>query len=105
MPALRQGQTQVKTGPTPRYETYTPLNAICTTIYPIITHLIPKPKLRQPYYKSIKNIGMFCCYHKYNDYDSEKYITLHDHIEALAREGKLINSFFTFQGITVTNAR
>ncbi|KAM1161506.1 hypothetical protein ACFX2B_000597 [Malus domestica] len=32
---------------------------------------------------------MFCCYHKHNGYDDEKCITLHDHIEALAREGKI----------------
>ncbi|KAM1183939.1 hypothetical protein ACFX19_002230 [Malus domestica] len=37
------GQTRVKIPPTPRYETYTPLNATCAAIYPSIAHLIPKP--------------------------------------------------------------
>ena len=32
---------------------------------------------------------MFCCYHEYNGYDGEKCITIRDHIEALAREGKI----------------
>ncbi|KAM2930179.1 hypothetical protein COP2_037234 [Malus domestica] len=32
---------------------------------------------------------MFCCYHEYNGHDGEKCIILHDHIEALAREGKI----------------
>ncbi|KAM1589580.1 hypothetical protein ACFX10_028455 [Malus domestica] len=32
---------------------------------------------------------MFCCYHEHNGYDGEKCITLLDHIEALAREGKI----------------
>ncbi|KAM1621550.1 hypothetical protein ACFX1S_020215 [Malus domestica] len=40
------GQSRVKTGPTPRYETYTPLNATCAAIYPSIAYLIPKPKPR-----------------------------------------------------------
>ncbi|TQD99925.1 hypothetical protein C1H46_014429 [Malus baccata] len=83
------GQSRVKTGPTPRYETYTSLNATCAAIYPSIAHLIPKPKPRQPDYKSTKNTGMFCCYHEYNGHDSEKCIILRDHIEALAREGKI----------------
>ncbi|KAM2519405.1 hypothetical protein COP1_000041 [Malus domestica] len=56
--------------------------------YPSITHLIPKPKLRHPYYKSTKNTSKFCCYYEYNSHDGEKCITLRDHIEALAREGK-----------------
>ncbi|KAM1160814.1 hypothetical protein ACFX19_034370 [Malus domestica] len=34
-------------------------------------------------------MGTFCCYHKHNDHDGEKCITLRDHIEALAREGKI----------------
>ncbi|KAM2236788.1 hypothetical protein ACFX1S_012219 [Malus domestica] len=83
------GQSRVKTGPTPRYETYTLLNATCTAIYPIIAHLIPKPKPRQPDYKSTKNTGMFCCYHEYNGHDGEECVILRDHIEALAREGKI----------------
>ncbi|KAM1942732.1 hypothetical protein ACFX15_011168 [Malus domestica] len=86
------GQSRVKTGPTPRYETYTPLNATCAAIYPSIAYLIPKPKPRQPDYKSTKNTGVFCCYHEYNGHDGEKCIILSDHIEALAREGK-INQF------------
>ncbi|KAM2929523.1 hypothetical protein COP2_036647 [Malus domestica] len=99
------GQACVRTSPTLRYEAFTPLNATCVAIYLITAHLIPKPKLRQPDYKPMKNTGTFCCYHKHNDHDGEKCITLCDHIEALAREGKLINSSFTFQGVTVTNAR
>ncbi|KAM1587919.1 hypothetical protein ACFX10_026998 [Malus domestica] len=83
------GQSYVKTGPTPRYETYTPLNATCVTIYPSIAHLIPKSKPRQPDYKSTKNTGMFCCYHEYNGHDGEKCVIIRDHIEALAREGKI----------------
>ncbi|KAM2545262.1 hypothetical protein TB1_016841 [Malus domestica] len=51
------GQTRVKTGPTPRYETYTPLNATCVAIYPSIAHLIPKPMPRQSGYKPTKNTG------------------------------------------------
>ncbi|KAM2227434.1 hypothetical protein ACFXTI_014239 [Malus domestica] len=54
-----------------------------------IAHLIPKPKPRNPNYKSMKNTGTFCCYHEYNGHDGEKCITLRDHIEALAREGKI----------------
>ncbi|KAM1524372.1 hypothetical protein ACFX10_008981 [Malus domestica] len=83
------GQTRVRTGPTPRYEAYTHLNATCVAIYPNIAHLIPKPKPRHPDYKPTKNTGTFCCYHEHNDHDGEKCITLHDHIEALAREGKI----------------
>ncbi|KAM0992545.1 hypothetical protein ACFX2C_010766 [Malus domestica] len=37
----------------------------------------------------MKNTGTFCCYHEHNDYDGEKCITFRDHIEALAREGKI----------------
>ncbi|KAM1972637.1 hypothetical protein FF2_018946 [Malus domestica] len=87
------GQARVRTGPTPRYETYTPLNATCVTIYPSIAHLILKPMPRQSSYKPMKNTGKFCCYHEHNGYDSEKCITLRDHIETLAREGK-IDQFF-----------
>ncbi|KAM2927611.1 hypothetical protein COP2_034942 [Malus domestica] len=83
------GQAHVRTAPTPRYETYTPLNATCVAIYPSITHLILKPKPRHLDYKSTKNTGTFSCYHKYNGHDGEKCITLRDHIEALAREGKI----------------
>ncbi|KAM2544763.1 hypothetical protein TB1_016414 [Malus domestica] len=83
------GQSRVKTDPTPRYETYTPLNTTCAAIYPSIAHQIPKLKPRQPDYKSTKNTDMFCCYHEYNGHDGEKCIILHDHIEALAREGKI----------------
>ncbi|KAM1120871.1 hypothetical protein ACFX19_002664 [Malus domestica] len=83
------GQARVKTAPTLRYEAYTPLNATCVAIYPSIAHLIPKPKLRHQDYKPTKNTGMFCCYHKHNDHDGEKCITIRDHIEALAREGKI----------------
>ncbi|KAM1477144.1 hypothetical protein ACFXTO_039043 [Malus domestica] len=86
------GQARVRIAPTPRYEAYTPLNAICMAIYPSIAYLIPKPKLRHPNYKPTKNTGMFCCYHEYNGNDGEKCITLRDHIEALACEGK-INQF------------
>ena len=32
---------------------------------------------------------MFCYYHEYNGHDGEKCIILRDHIEALAREGKI----------------
>ncbi|KAM1481050.1 hypothetical protein ACFX2I_028126 [Malus domestica] len=83
------GQIRVKTGPTPRYEAYTPLNATCVAIYPSIAYLIPKPKPRQPDYKPTKNTGTFCCYHEHNGHDGEKCITLRDHIEALACEGKI----------------
>ncbi|KAM1360151.1 hypothetical protein ACFX2F_047045 [Malus domestica] len=83
------GQARVRTGLTPRYETYIPLNATCVAIYPSIAHLIPKPMPRQSGYKPTKNIGTFCCYHEHNGHDGEKYITLCDHIEALAREGKI----------------
>ncbi|KAM2120648.1 hypothetical protein ACFX1Q_018557 [Malus domestica] len=44
---------------------------------------------RQSGYKPMKNTGTFCCYHEYNGHDGEKCITLRDHIEALAREGKI----------------
>ncbi|KAM2425797.1 hypothetical protein ACFXTH_000074 [Malus domestica] len=40
-------------------------------------------------YKPTKNTGTFCCYHEHNGHDGEKCITLCDHIEALAREGKI----------------
>ncbi|KAM2268549.1 hypothetical protein ACFX1S_046663 [Malus domestica] len=83
------GQTRVRTGPTPRYETYTPLNATCVPIYPSISHLIPKPMPRYSGYKPTKNMGAFCCYNEHNGHDGEKCITLRDHIEALAREGKI----------------
>ncbi|KAM1041861.1 hypothetical protein ACFX2I_030941 [Malus domestica] len=83
------GQTRVKIPPTPRYETYTPLNATCAAIYPSIAHLIPKPKPRHPDYTPPNNAGMFCCYHEHNSHDSEKCIILRDRIEALAREGKI----------------
>ncbi|KAM2585529.1 hypothetical protein TB2_046381 [Malus domestica] len=86
------GQARVRIAPTPRYEAYTPLNATCVAIYPSIAHLIPKPKPRHPDYKSTKNTGTFCCYHEHNGHDGEKCITLRDHIEALAHEGK-INQF------------
>ncbi|KAM1777701.1 hypothetical protein ACFX11_044327 [Malus domestica] len=82
-------QSRAKIGLTPRYETYTPLNATCASIYPSIAYLIPKPKPRQPDYKSTKNTGVFCCYHEYNGHDGEKCIILRDHIEALARDGKI----------------
>ncbi|KAM1787140.1 hypothetical protein ACFX11_037567 [Malus domestica] len=78
-----------KTAPTPRYEAYTPLNATCVAIYPSIAHLIPKPKPRHPEYKPTKNTSIFCCYHEHNSHDGEKCITLRDHIEVLAREGKI----------------
>ncbi|KAM2015166.1 hypothetical protein ACFX16_045726 [Malus domestica] len=42
------GQARVRTGLTPRYEAYTPLNATCVAIYPSRAHLIPKPKPRHP---------------------------------------------------------
>ncbi|KAM1651058.1 hypothetical protein ACFXTN_003696 [Malus domestica] len=58
-------------------------------IYPSIAHLIPKLKPRHPDYKSTKSTCTFCCYHEYNDHDCEKCITLRDHIETLAREGKI----------------
>ncbi|KAM1985870.1 hypothetical protein ACFX15_033325 [Malus domestica] len=32
---------------------------------------------------------MFCCYHEYNGHDGEECVILRDHIEALAREGKI----------------
>ncbi|KAM1090838.1 hypothetical protein ACFX14_018376 [Malus domestica] len=44
---------------------------------------------RQSGYKPMKNTTMFCCYYKHNGHDSGKCITLRDHIEALAREGKI----------------
>ncbi|KAM2444783.1 hypothetical protein EV2_013276 [Malus domestica] len=83
------GQARVRIGPTSRYETYTPLNAIYVAIYPNIAHLIPKPMPRQSGYKPTKNMGTSCCYHEHNGHDGEKCITLRDHIEALAREGKI----------------
>ncbi|KAM2797634.1 hypothetical protein COP1_002684 [Malus domestica] len=76
-------------GPTPRYETYTHLNTTCLAIYPSIAHLIPKLIPRQSSYKPLKNMGTFCCHHKHNGHDREKCITLRDHIEALARQGKI----------------
>ncbi|KAM1429196.1 hypothetical protein ACFX2I_045419 [Malus domestica] len=39
-----------------------------------------------------ENTSTFCCYHEHNGHDGEKCITLRDHIEALARKGK-INQF------------
>ncbi|KAM2434911.1 hypothetical protein PS1_024942 [Malus domestica] len=83
------GQTCVRIAPTLRHEAYTPLNATCVAIYPSIAHLILKLKLRHPDYKPTKNTGMFCCYHEHNSHDGEKCITLRDHSEALAREGKI----------------
>ncbi|KAM2171545.1 hypothetical protein ACFX1R_036626 [Malus domestica] len=83
------GQARVRTALTLRYKAYTPLNATCVAIYPSIAHLIPKLKPRHSDYKSTKNTGTFCCYHEYNGHDGEKCITLRDHIEALAREGKI----------------
>ncbi|KAM1542602.1 hypothetical protein COP2_012525 [Malus domestica] len=83
------GQAHVRAGPTPRYETYTPLNATCVAIYPSIAHLIPKPMPRQSGYKLMKNMGIFCFYHEHNDHDGEKCVTLRDYIEALARERKI----------------
>ncbi|KAM1220068.1 hypothetical protein ACFX2G_048062 [Malus domestica] len=83
------GQARVKTSPTQRYETYTLLNATCVAIYLSIAHLIPKPMLRQSGYKPTKNTGKFYCYHEHNGHDGEKCITIRDHIEALAREGKI----------------
>ncbi|KAM1699131.1 hypothetical protein ACFX2K_030516 [Malus domestica] len=88
------GQARVRTTPTPRYKVYTPLNATCVAIYPSIAHLIQKPKSRHPDYKPTKNTGTFCCYHEHNGHDREKCITLRDHIEALAREGKIDQFLF-----------
>ncbi|KAM2039994.1 hypothetical protein ACFX1T_013385 [Malus domestica] len=83
------GQARVRTAPTTRYEAYTPLNATCKAIYPSIAHLISKPKPRHPNYKPAKNTGTFCYYHEHNNHDGKKCITFRDHIEALAREGKI----------------
>ncbi|KAM2543201.1 hypothetical protein TB2_022549 [Malus domestica] len=83
------GQASVRTDPTSRYETYTPLKATCVAIYPSIAHLILKPMPRQSGYKPTKNTGTFCCYHEHNGHDGEKCITLHNHIEVLVREGKI----------------
>ncbi|KAM1746888.1 hypothetical protein COP2_013649 [Malus domestica] len=83
------GQSRVRIGPTPRYETYTHLNATCMAIYLSTEHLILKPMPRQSSYKPTKNMGTFCCYHEHNGHDSEKCITFRDHIEALACEGKI----------------
>ncbi|KAM2105303.1 hypothetical protein ACFX1R_015818 [Malus domestica] len=83
------GQARVRTAPTLRYKAYTPLNTICVAIYLSIAHLIPKTKPRHLDYKPTKNTGTFCCYHEHNGHDGEKCITLRDHIEALAREGKI----------------
>ncbi|KAM2729240.1 hypothetical protein EV1_000653 [Malus domestica] len=88
------GQTRVRTGPTLRYETYTPLNATCMAIYPNIAHLILKPIPRQSGYKPTKNKGTFCCYHEHKGHDGEKCITLRDHIEALECEGKIDQFLF-----------
>ncbi|KAM2268381.1 hypothetical protein ACFX1S_046509 [Malus domestica] len=44
---------------------------------------------RQSGYKPTKNTSTFCCYHEHNGHDGKKCITLRDHIEALAREGKI----------------
>ncbi|KAM2264598.1 hypothetical protein ACFXTI_040742 [Malus domestica] len=44
---------------------------------------------RQSGYKRTKNTSTFCCYYEHNGHDGEKCITLRDHIEALAREGKI----------------
>ncbi|KAM2686311.1 hypothetical protein EV2_009212 [Malus domestica] len=88
------GQAHIRITPTPRYEAYTPLNATCVAIYPSIAHLIPKPKPRHPDYKPTNNTGTFCCYHEHNGHDGEKCITFRDHIEALAREGKIDQFLF-----------
>ncbi|KAM1182225.1 hypothetical protein ACFX19_000754 [Malus domestica] len=74
------GQARVRTGPTPRYKTYIPLNATCVAIYPSISHLISKPMPRQSGYKSTKNTSTFCCYHEHNGHNDEKCITIRDHI-------------------------
>ncbi|KAM2397731.1 hypothetical protein ACFXTH_034496 [Malus domestica] len=58
-------------------------------IYPSIAHLIPKLKPRHPDYKPTKNTSTFCYYHEHNGHNGEKCITLRDHIEALACEGKI----------------
>ncbi|KAM2242168.1 hypothetical protein ACFX1S_009157 [Malus domestica] len=50
--------------------------------------------LRQSGYKPTKNTGIFCCYHEHNDHDSEKCITICDHIEALAHEEKIDQFLF-----------
>ncbi|KAM1291210.1 hypothetical protein ACFX2H_018152 [Malus domestica] len=83
------GQARVRISPTPRYKAYTPLNATCMAIYLSIAYLIPKPKPRHPNYKPTKNTSTFCCYHEHNGHDGETCITLRNHIEALAREGKV----------------
>ncbi|KAM2150953.1 hypothetical protein ACFX1R_045463 [Malus domestica] len=44
---------------------------------------------RQSGYKPMKNTGTFCCYHEHNGHDNNKCITIRDHIEALACEGKI----------------
>ncbi|KAM1567070.1 hypothetical protein ACFX1Z_045670 [Malus domestica] len=49
---------------------------------------------RQSGYKPTKNTGTFCCYHEHNGHDGEKCITLRDHIEDLAREGKIDRFLF-----------
>ncbi|KAM1145500.1 hypothetical protein ACFX19_038144 [Malus domestica] len=99
------GQARVRTAPTLRYKAYTPLNVTCVAIYPNIAPLLSKPKPRHPDYKPTKNTGTFCCYHEHNGHDGEKCITLHDHIEALAREGKIDQFLIHPPKGTVTNAR
>ncbi|KAM1079355.1 hypothetical protein ACFX2B_013925 [Malus domestica] len=46
-------------------------------------------KAEAPGLQTHEEHGTFYCNHEYNGYDDEKCITLRDHIEALAREGKI----------------
>ena len=99
------GQARVKTAPTPRYEAYTHLNATCVAIYPNIAHLIPNLKPRHPDYKPTKNTGTFYCYYEHNDHDAKSVSPFVIILKFWHVKEKLINSFFTLQGITVTNAK
>ncbi|KAM2816091.1 hypothetical protein COP1_040366 [Malus domestica] len=99
------GQARVKTGPTPRYETYTPLNVTCVAIYPNIAHLIPKPKLRQLDYKSMKNTGTFTATTSIIAMTAKNISPFVIILKLWHVKEKLINSSFTLQGITVTNTK
>ncbi|KAM1774850.1 hypothetical protein ACFX12_044174 [Malus domestica] len=98
------GQAHVKTGPTPRYKAYTSLNATCMAIYLSIAHLIPKPKPSHPDYEPTKNTGMFCCYHEHNSHEARSVSPFVIILKLWHVKEKLINSSFTLQRVTITNA-
>ncbi|KAM1009239.1 hypothetical protein ACFX2C_044868 [Malus domestica] len=99
------GQTRVKIPPTPRYETYTPLNATCAAIYPSIAHLIPKPKPRHPNYTPRITRACFVATMSITAMIARNVSSSMIVLKLWHEKEKLINSFFTLKGITVTNAR